>query len=379
MDDVFTIRCALLPEDTRVVGFRGSEGISIPYVFEIYPEPRAATTVASSISATRSTRGPRSFWIGEDGRPPFQFHGQFSELTIVHELGGRAIVRALLVPKLWQLTQTFHSRIFTHQSIPDIIKETLEDGGVTSDDYVLKLSQTYPPEEHVCQYQESQFDFISRWMEREGMYYYFEQGDDHEKLIITDNKSFHDELGTSPIRFYPLVGTDVSAKEALHTFACRQRALPGTVRFKDYDHTKPKLDVSGKRAGVEDGDGRDQHPRRAGSSRPRAGSGSRRCAPRRCWRARSCSPGAGRRSILRPGYTFKLEDYPRSPVDTKYLPTHVEHYGNQAATTPELKQLDGPRLGSRSTASTSPPSRTRRSSAPRARRPGRGSTGPSTG
>ena len=151
----------------------------------------------------------------------------------------------MLVPQLWQLTQTFHSRMWTNASITDIIKDVLEHGGLSSSDYELKLAGNYKVQEHVCQYKESDFDFISRWMEREGMYYYFEQGENAEKLVITDSKMLHETLDPAPVRFFPLLGHDYSAGEALHTFTCKHRALPASVKLKDYDYTKPMLDVSG--------------------------------------------------------------------------------------------------------------------------------------
>src|SRR5207237_1322718 len=107
------------------------------------------------------------------------------ELSLVHELGGRALVRALLVPQIWRLRQTLHSRIFTQKSLPDIIKVVLEDGGLTPDEYAFRLSGKYEPEEHVCQYHESDFDFI-----------------------------------------------------------CRRRSLPASIKLKDYDYSKPTLGVS---------------------------------------------------------------------------------------------------------------------------------------
>src|SRR5262249_6013346 len=147
--------------------------------------------------------------------------------------------------QLWRLTLTHHSRIFTHQSIPDIIKVILDDNGLASDAYVLKLAAQYPVEEHVCQYKESDLDFIARWMEREGLYYYFEHGEDREKLIITDSSSFQGKLHEAPIRFFASAGHNTNAGECLRTLTCRHRTLPASVAFKDHDYTKPKLDVSG--------------------------------------------------------------------------------------------------------------------------------------
>ena len=51
--------------------------------------------------------------------------------------------------------------------------------------------------------------------------------------------------------------------------------------------------------------------------------------------------GSGTSFYLRAGYTFSLEDHPRASFDMKYLATEVEHQGNQAASTPELRRLTG--------------------------------------
>ena len=147
------------------MGFRGHEAISRPYAFEVYVTVASEESHELDLGDAVSSKATLTL-DRQDGRPPFAFHGILAEVSLIHEMGGRALVRALLVPRLWQLGQTFHSRIFTGMSIPDIIKETLEDGGLSSDEYVFKLVEQYKSEEHVCQYQESHLDFVSRWMER---------------------------------------------------------------------------------------------------------------------------------------------------------------------------------------------------------------------
>jgi len=340
MLDVFTIHSSALPKGTRVVGFRGAEGISRLYAFEIHltlgPDEADAFELSSAVGAKGSLVLDR-----QDGRPPFSFHGIFSEIAFVHhQQDGRALVRAVLVPRLWRLTQTHHSRIFTQQSIPDIIKKTLEDGGLTSADYSLHLSEQYPPEEHVCQYRESNFDFISRWMEREGIYYFFEQGDDGEKLIIADNKSAHDDLVSTPVRFFALAGADATAEECLQTFVCRHRSLPASVRLKDHDYAKPALDVSGSAPVSKTGLGEiSVHGARFFT--PQAGKRLAQLRAEEILAREQVLTGSGSAFYLRAGYTFSLQDHPRSSFDAKYLVTEVEHYGNQGASTPELRRLTG--------------------------------------
>ena len=339
MVDVFTMNCGSFPEGTRVVGFRGTEGISKPYVFEVFltiaSEESHEFDFGDAVSARATLVLDR-----QDGRPPFAFHGTLSELSLIHEMGGRALVRALLVPRLWRLSQTFHSRIFTDQTIPDILKATLEEGGLTSDDYAFKLAGQYKTEEHVCQYQESHLDFLSRWMEREGMYYYFEQGDDGDKVIISDHRSFQHELHEQKVRFYALGGNDVSSKEALHSFVCRHRALPGSVRLRDYDYTKPTLNISGGATVSKMGMGEiNVHGDRFFS--PDAGKRLAQLRAEELLAREVVFTGSGTSFYLRAGFTFSLEDHPRSSFDTKYLAAEVEHYGNQAASTPEMKRYTG--------------------------------------
>ncbi len=339
MIDVFTMSSSVTPEGTRVVGFRGSEGISRPYVFEIYLTIESGESqefdLADAVGAKATLTLSR-----EDGSPPFVFNGLFSELSLIHEMGGRALCRALLVPQLWRLRQNVPQPDLHGDEHPDIIAATLEDGGLASDDFTFKLAGQYKPEEHVCQYQESHFDFISRWMEREGLYYYFEQGDDREKLIITDSASFHDDLVDSKVRFYALSGGDATAKACLQTFICRHRALPGSVRFKDYDYTKPTLGITGTAPVSKVGLGEiNIHGARFFSPE-----GGKRLATLRAEEilAREVVfTGSGTTFHLRPGYTFSLEDHPRASFDAKYLVTEVEHHGNQAATTPELRRMTG--------------------------------------
>src|SRR5689334_4575252 len=108
MPGIFTINSPALPKSTHVVGFRGSEGISRLYAFEIHlalpPGEADAFELPSAVGAKATLTLDR-----QDGRPPFAYHGIFSEVAIVHhEPDGRAFVRAMLVPKLWRLTQTLH-------------------------------------------------------------------------------------------------------------------------------------------------------------------------------------------------------------------------------------------------------------------------------
>jgi len=338
MKDLFTIRSSALPETTTVAGFQGTEGISRLYALELYLFVGAEgqqLDLADVVGTKATLQIDR-----QDDRPPFVFHGIFAAFELLHETDERSLFRATLVPQLWHLTKTRHSRIFTDMSVPEILREVLEEGGLNSDDFAFELLDRYPPQEHVCQYQESSFDFICRWMEREGMYFYFRHGEVSEQLVITDNRSFHPELDEKGVRFFALGGSDVTAKEALSTFTCKHQALTGGVRLRDYDYGRPTLDVSGSAAVSRVGLGEiNVHGGRFFS--PEEGKRLAAIRAEELLAREVVYRGSGNALHLRSGYRFKLREHPRAAFDMEYLAIAVEHQGNQAIHAPVLRALTG--------------------------------------
>ncbi len=190
----------------------------------------------------------------------------------------RSVFRAVLVPRLWHLTQSLHSRVFTQQTIPAILEAVLQSGGIEGGDYSLRLIGSYATQEHVCQYQESDFDFISRWMEREGLYYYFEQGDGAERLIITDSNASHKPLGSRPVRYFPQPEGTAHGRDTFRAFTCRHSSLPASVRLKDYDYASRRSTSPARRLSLRAVSARSASTERAssrGGRPPRAGEGGR--------------------------------------------------------------------------------------------------------
>src|SRR5271165_3100378 len=77
-----------------------------------------------------------------------------------------------VVPWTWLLTRFSDCRIFHNKAVGDIIQQVLSDRGFT--DFKLNLSGTYATLEYCVQYRETDFNFISRLMEQNGIFYYFE-------------------------------------------------------------------------------------------------------------------------------------------------------------------------------------------------------------
>lgn len=109
---------------------------------------------------------------------------------------------AEVVPWLWILTLTQNSRIFQEKSVIDIITQVFDEFDFA--EYRNATKATYKPREYCVQYQESAFDFVSRLMEDEGIFYYFEHTEDQHTLVLADDTSVHEACaGLDKARFAP--------------------------------------------------------------------------------------------------------------------------------------------------------------------------------
>ena len=111
---------------------------------------------------------------------------------------------AVLVPQIWLLTQRVQSRIFQHISVPDILKEVFQGFDIS-----YEIQDKFEPRNYCVQYRESDFDFASRLMEEEGIYYYFEHTDSSHKMIVANKPTSHRPCPSrSKIPFHLVVGTE---------------------------------------------------------------------------------------------------------------------------------------------------------------------------
>src|SRR5215469_966062 len=110
--------------------------------------------------------------------------------------------RAELVPKLWLLTKKVRCRIFQQLTVPDILRRVLSELDVT-----YEISGTYHPRDYCVQYRESDFDFASRLMEEEGIYYFFRHADGSHQMTVTDLPAKHPTVsGQSEVIYEEMTG-----------------------------------------------------------------------------------------------------------------------------------------------------------------------------
>ena len=315
---------ALSPDTFGVVRFEGSEGISKCYAFEVM-----LVSDNLELSLPELLQNPAKLTLHRDDGD-VSWRGILLSFEQLHEVNGLAFYRAHLVPRLTWLSFTQHNQVFLDKSVPEIIEACLKDGGLTGADFEMRLQGSYDPIEYVCQYSESHLNFVSRWCEREGIYYFFEQSDAGEKVIFTDTQISHTPYSQGDnLTYSPPSGLESGhEREIVQSFHCRVNLTPQSVLLKDYNYRKPSLEVSGS-ADV-DAMGRGQVYSYGDHIRtPEEGNRLAKIKAEGFLCRKEVFEGEGSVPYMMPGYTFTLKDHYRKNFNQTYLVTDVSHEGNQ--------------------------------------------------
>jgi len=337
MADIFTLELDGLPPDAKVVALHGAEAISQPYRFDvsiILPvddgdfDPDAALESIATLRVMDGQGAARARFVGE-------VHGA----EFVHATARHLLFRVEIRPRLWRLANTFHSRVWVDKTFPEVVQTVLRESGVT--DVELNLTKRYATLPHVCQYQESDLAFVSRWMEREGVYFYFEHVEGGEVLHLTDDHNSLTDAVESPLRFFAADGDgDTSATESVRDFRRLHGMQSLAAKLFDYDYLKPTADLSGESQVAGGGFGRAA----AFGDNLRTTADARRLAQVRAEErgaSRTVFRGDGRVFGLAPGYRFDLDEHPVASLNGAYLVTELEHRGSNLSDAGELRDWLG--------------------------------------
>lgn len=169
------------------------------------------------------------------------FHGIVARCSQNIDRGQFASYQVTLRPWLWLLSRTSDCRIFQNLSIPQIIKQVFRDLGFS--DFEDALSRPYREWEYCVQYRETSFDFVSRLMEQEGIYYFFRHEQDRHVLVLADAYGAHTTVpGYASIPYYPK-DEQQRERDHMHNWHLAQEVQPGSLELNDYDFQRPSASI----------------------------------------------------------------------------------------------------------------------------------------
>lgn len=246
--------------------------------------------------------------------------GWVNRFTHCGSHGNLALYRASVVPWIWFLTRTADCRIFQEKTIPEIIQEVFRDHGFT--DFSKSLSGTYPKREYCVQYRETDFDFVSRLMEQEGIYYFFEYSKGKHTLCLADGYSAHKaSKGYEKMPYYPPSNQSRREREHIFQWSISQSVQSGSFVLNDFDFERPKADLMAKsnvkrkhsHANLEVFD----YPGEYVATSDGENYAKKRIEALQCQYERAT--GTAFAFGLSAGSLFKLEGYPRDDQNREYL------------------------------------------------------------
>jgi len=165
------------------------------------------------------------------------FHGLVTSVGLEGVEGRLFSYRLTVRPALWLLTRSANLRIFQDLSVPDILQQIFD---TYPGNVVNELSATYNPRTYCVQYRETDFNFVSRLMEEEGIFYYFRHAEDKHELVLADAPATHVVFSADFATVKYLEDDDGQLEEsAITEWRFRHEIQTGKVTLRDYSFETP--------------------------------------------------------------------------------------------------------------------------------------------
>jgi type VI secretion system secreted protein VgrG len=333
----FYFFCGKLPSETfEVMNFSGIDTVSSIYKFSMMLISQRSDILPDEIVNKAGT-----LYIYRDGEY-YPYSGIVSEFRFLGKSLDRTTYALTLVSRLWLLNMNVNTRIFQKSTALEILTEVL-DATPIKGHYKLQLDQgNYSPLEYVVQYQESDLNFIARFMEANGIWYFFNENPvlteeldgscGAEGLIIADKASSFEFIPTTPdILFRTLSGMaeqiEVDNKESVHGFEMFRQIVPKEVLLKDFNYRTPEIDLKSRKP-VKTGDigtvyQYGGHFKNITEAEKNAEIASNRLAVQKI-----VMEGSSNCRGMRAAKRFTLQEHFLDSLNGKYVITQVHHQGS---------------------------------------------------
>ena len=316
-----------LGEDKLLLaGFSGREAISRLFSFHLDLLTEQGPIEFSNIIGKNVTIS-----IAQSDNTPRYFNGLVSRFAQSGADSKFMKYQMEVVPWTWMLTRYADCKIFHDKAVGDIIQQVFSDRGYT--DFKVSLTGTYSPLEYCVQYRETDFNFISRLMEQNGIFYYFEHASGKHTMVITDSSSSLQACPGQESAGFDLAGGGLDSDDSVNSWSLEQILPSGKYTLTDYYFETPSSSLVASETTVYEVDGNSaleifDYP---GEYTTRSdGTAFAKLRMQELEAGHLVARGAGVCRAFTSGYTFQLEDHPQKPLNDTYILTEVQHVASVA-------------------------------------------------
>ncbi len=208
-----------------------------PAAFTVSPVDAAA--LADGLPFAEATAAPARRWAGVV-RTATRLSFSADETT--YEIG--------VAPRLAKLADVIDTRLYQNVDVPALIEQVLrEDIGLIGHDFRILATRAYPVHEHCMRWKESGLDFLRRWCEASGLFFYFTQQDEREVVVFADDASHYLKAQAVHL-FRPDAGLESHRQESIQTLRVTATPVGGHIERLDYNYrTSAGADLLGTQQG----------------------------------------------------------------------------------------------------------------------------------
>ncbi len=236
-------------------------------------------------------------------------------------------------PRLWLLTLKSNCAVYRKKTMLEIVGEVLKKENVK---YKDKTSGTFPKREYVVQYNETDFDFVSRLLEEAGVFYYFTHTE-NEATIVLGNKSdiFEDAPGGSDELVYAYANYSKTPKNEIREVKLSRRTVSQKVSLNDYFFETPttKLSASSGEKSLEMYEYPGDYTVKADGEALASLRLAAITATEKVLTATTAASG------LAPGYRFKITGHPNDEVNAQWVVTKMNVTATQQEYAAEIEAI----------------------------------------
>ena len=236
----------------RLLRFELSEALSQP--FELRLELASENKALDTGAALGQPLGAKITMADGTVR---HLHGRIASAALVGSLRSDLYrYEAVVRPGFWFLRFTRHSRVFQKEDIVSIVKTVLQPAASIGVSVDVKAQKTYPKRPYCVQYNESDFDFVTRLLEQEGAYYFFEHAAGSHSMVLADSAKAHQPLvASATLDYLPGASKAATDLEGVLEWVARDHAGSSkfTLRDFDFERVTTKLEAAARVASTTKG------------------------------------------------------------------------------------------------------------------------------
>ncbi|QBR50158.1 type VI secretion system Vgr family protein [Erwinia sp. QL-Z3] len=235
--------------------FSGKEFMSALYYYTVlFTSSDKDITAAQLLSKPASLTMGTGTLMGLSGQKVI--HGVVTHFKRINGSADQVTYQIIIEPFLSLLNKQFRThRFFVDKSVPDVVKQVLQEHGLKDWEYEFSLKADYPKREQINQYQENDLAFIERLLSEVGIYYFFTLQKDTQTEVVNfaDTQSAWTFGKTLPLNSPS--GANDNGVDSVWDIHVRHNVVESSVTAGDYNHRQAQKILTSAQADMTRGDG----------------------------------------------------------------------------------------------------------------------------